>query len=215
MLDVVLGLDGKRSPTLPDKQKYLDLLFGHIAKDVVLQPADQLALAAVAQVRMLERKEAVLAPGQVSRHMRFIASGCMQAYYLDANLQEHTLQLGIEGWWVNDLYSYLTEKPSRLYVQAQEPTVLVQLPKSGLETLYQEVPAVKEFFRLKIQSGYVALLERTVQQLSESAQMRYASFQKHQRELEQRFPQYVVASYLGMTREFLSALRKKMQADIP
>lgn len=186
-----------------------------MAKDVVLQPSDQLALAAVVQVRMLDRKEAVLEPGQVSRHMRFIASGCMRAFYLDTDLQEHTLQLGIEGWWVNDLYSYLTEKPSRLYVQAQEPTVLVQLPKSGLETLYQEVPAVKEFFRLKIQSAYVALQERTLQHLSETAQSRYAFFQKHQRELEQRFPQKVIASYLGMTPEFLSALRKKMQADIP
>lgn len=191
------------------------LLYAHIEKDVPLEPKDKLALAEIAQVRSLDRKEAVLQPGQYSRHMRFIASGCMRSYYLDADLQEHTLQLGVEGWWVNDLYSYLTETPSRLYVQAQEPTVLVQLPKSGLEVLYKEVPVIKEFFRLKIQAAYVALQERTLQQLSESAQTRYDLFLKNQRALEQRFPQKVIASYLGMTPEFLSALRKKMQTDIP
>jgi CRP-like cAMP-binding protein len=133
----------------------------------------------------------------------------MRSYYLDENAQEHTLQLGIEEWWINDLYSYLSRKKSRMYVQALEKTLLIQLPRLELEKLYIEVPEMSNFFRKKIQVAYVAVQERVIDSMSDDAYERYENFRKAYRDIEQRVPQYIIASYLGVTPEFLSYLRKK------
>jgi CRP/FNR family transcriptional regulator, anaerobic regulatory protein len=166
------------------------------------------------EIRKLKKKENLIQPGQISLHMRFITTGSMRVYYIDDKGQEHTLQLGIEGWWINDLYSYLSGKPSRMFIQANEPTTLIQIGKNNLEDLYKQVPGLSDFFRLKIQKAYVALQERTIENMSVDAFSRYKTFIKDYRSLEQRFPQYIIASYLGITPEFLSFLRKKKDTNI-
>jgi len=184
-------------------------LINHFRELVPLTDAEGDRIASRVEVRKLKRREFLLQPGQLSQHMRFVAEGSLRVYYLDEKSQEHTLQLGIENWWINDLYSYFSGKPSRMYIQAHEPSVLLQLSRSNLEQLYREIPALSDFFRMKIQSAYVALQERTIENMSVDAYTRYQDFITHYRALEQRFPQYVIASYLGITPEFLSYLRKR------
>lgn len=189
--------------------EYITLLINHIKKDVLLTESDIIALTKIIEIRELNKKEFLIQPGETSNSMNFIAKGCMRSYYLDKGAQEHTLQLGIEEWWINDLYSYLSRKKSRMYVQALEPTILVQLPRLKLEQLYLEVPAISHFFRIKIQNAYVAIQERVIDSMSDEAYDRYKDFIKSYRDIEQRVPQYIIASYLGVTPEFLSYLRKK------
>ncbi len=166
------------------------------------------------EIKKLKKKENLIQPGQISLHMRFITIGSMRVFYIDDKGQEHTLQLGIEGWWINDLYSYLSGKPSRMFIQANEHTTLIQIGKNNLESLYKQVPGLSDFFRLKIQKAYVSLQERTIEHMSVDAFSRYQTFIKEYRNLEQRFPQYIIASYLGITSEFLSALRRKKDTNI-
>lgn len=161
------------------------------------------------EILHLSKKEILWEPGQIASATYFIAEGCMRSYYFDEKGAEVTVQLGIEDWWISDLYSFLSGKPSRLYLQALEPTTLVSISKSVLESLYYEIPALSHFFRKKIQAAYMALQERLMDNLSVEAYERYVQFRKQYRDIEQRIPQYVVASYLGVTPEFLSALRKK------
>ncbi len=189
-------------------------LLEHIQRDEPLSPEDREQLATIVVVRQIEKKQFLIQPGEPSNYMNFIASGVMRTYYMDENAQEHTLQIGIEGWWINDLYGFLTGKPSRMYVQALEDTTVVRIPKKELEELYYTVPALGHFFRRKIQNAYVALQERTIDGMSQQAIDRYRSFLKHYRDIEQRIPQYIVASYLGMTPEFLSHLRKKHAGEL-
>ncbi|WP_138434215.1 Crp/Fnr family transcriptional regulator [Winogradskyella algicola] len=189
--------------------EHITLLINHIRKDVSLTESDIEALTKIIEIRELNKKEFLFQPGETSNSMNFIAKGCMRSYYLDENAQEHTLQLGIEEWWINDLYSYLSRKKSRMYVQALESTILVQLPRLKLEQLYLEVPAISHFFRIKIQSAYVAIQERVIDSMSDESYDRYKDFIKSYRDIEQRVPQYIIASYLGVTPEFLSYLRKK------
>ncbi len=184
-------------------------LLNHFQELVDLSDLDKERILSKLELVQLKRKEFLLQPHQISGHMNYIASGSLRVYYLDENAQEHTLQLGIENWWVNDLYSYFSAKPSRMYIQANEPSIVIQLKKEHLNQLYREVPSLSDFFRLKIQSAYVALQERTIEQMSIDAYSRYNTFIKDYRSLEQRFPQYMIASYLGITPEFLSHLRKK------
>ncbi len=185
------------------------LLVEHINKDVTLSKTGIKKLSSILQFKTLHKKELLIEPGSTANTMNFIVQGAMRSYYLDENGQEHTLQLGIEQWWINDLYSYLSGKASRMYVQALERTWLIQLPKTELEELYHHVPEVSNFFRIKIQSAYVALQERVIENMSEDAYERYNNFRNTYKNIEQRVPQYIIASYLGVTPEFLSYLRKK------
>lgn len=162
----------------------------------------------------LKKKDYLLREGQVSRHMRFIAQGSLYAYHIDEKGKENITQLGIENWWVNDLYSYLSELPSRMFIQANEDTFVVQISKNNLELLYKEVLAISEFWRLKMQSAYVTLQERTFEHSRVDAYTKYRNFVTAYRNIEQRFPQYMIASYLGITVEYLSYLRKKHLSDV-
>ncbi len=189
-------------------------LIGHFKEIVALDDNQAELIVSRLKIKELNRKEYLLQPGQVSRHMRYIARGSMRVYYTDEKSQEHTLQLGIENWWINDLYSYLSGKPSRMYIQACEPSTVIQIGKNDLEALYKEVPVLSDFFRLKIQSAYVSLQERTIENMSVDAYLRYSAFITEYRDVEQRFPQYMIASYLGITPEFLSFLRKKHSTGV-
>lgn len=143
--------------------------------------------------------------------MQFIAEGCLRAYYMDEEAKEHIVQFGIEGWWVNDLYSYLAKTPAKQFLQALEKSTVLQINRDTLNILYKEVPAIERFFRLKFEKAYVAFQERTLDVMSKTAEERYLEFRTKYRDIEQRVPQYMVASYLGITPEFLSSLRKKMR----
>lgn len=188
---------------------HLETLINHINKDVTLDNHGIQKLSSILIFKELNKREFLIKPGETANFMNFIVKGCLRSYYLDTNAQEHTLQLGIEEWWINDLYSYLSRKQSRMYVQALEKTLLIQLPRTELDKLYVEVPEMSHFFRNKIQSAYVATQERVIDSMSDNAYDRYNNFRKTYRDIEQRVPQYIIASYLGVTPEFLSYLRKK------
>ena len=188
------------------------LLIDNIRELVVLNEEDIPSIIKAFKPRHLKKKETLLFKGQVSIHMRFISKGCLRTYYIDEKGMEHILQFGIEQWWVNDLYSYLTQKPSKNFIQAVEESVVLQIHKESLEKLFKDVPSIERFFRLRIQSGYVALQERTIDSMSQTAEQRYQEFLSKYRHIEQRVPQYMVASYLGITPEFLSNIRKKISS---
>ncbi len=192
-----------------DINHHIKTLLNHVNLDVTLDAFAVEKLSSIIIFKELNKKEFLIEPGETANTMNFIVQGSMRSYYLDENAQEHTLQLGIEEWWINDLYSYLSRKKSRMYVQALEKTLLIQLPRIELEKLYLEVPEISNFFRIKIQSAYVAVQERVIDSMSDDAYERYDNFRKTYRDIEQRVPQYIVASYLGVTPEFLSYLRKK------
>lgn len=185
------------------------LLFTELVEKASMSESDAAALMQHVQTKSLSRKEFLLQPGMLSQHVRFIESGALRSYYIEEDGSEHTLQLGIEGWWINDLYSFLTDKPTRMFIQATEASVVSQIPKSAFDEALQLYPSLGFYFLRKYQKAYVALQERTLDQLGTDALERYTQFKKLYPMLEQRFPQYIIASYLGITPEFLSQLRSK------
>ena len=197
-----------------DTDTIVSQLIEHFREIVSLKDNDIDCISSKLEIIQLKKKDYLLREGQVSRHMRFIAQGSLYAYHIDEKGKENTSQLGIENWWVNDLYSYLSELPSRMFIQANEDTTIIQISKNNLESLYKEVPAVSEFWRLKMQSAYVTLQERTFEHSRVDAYTKYRTFITAYRNIEQRFPQYMIASYLGITVEYLSYLRKKHLSDV-
>jgi len=105
------------------QENHVEVLLTHLQQTIVLNEQEIQRISEVVELVSLKRKELLLQPGQLSQHMRFIAQGSARCYYLDENSQEHTLQIGIEEWWINDLYSFLTQRESKLFIQAIEPAV--------------------------------------------------------------------------------------------
>jgi CRP-like cAMP-binding protein len=185
-------------------------LIEHFKETVPISESDETLINESFKEKFVKKNEFVLSRGDISNHMRFIVKGCMKVYYLDEEGNERIYQFGIEGWWVNDLYSYLAKTPSEYFIKAIENTDLLTIHRDSLESLFDKSPMIERFFRVKFQNAYVALQDRTIKNMSETAEQRYVKFQNKYRAMEQRIPQYMIAAYLGVTPEHLSAIRKKI-----
>ncbi|NAY91929.1 cyclic nucleotide-binding domain-containing protein [Muricauda sp. JGD-17] len=187
-----------------------DPLIHNISNLVPLTKEDVILIKAAFRSVKLKKKEFLLRAGEPSNHMRFIAKGCIKLYNIDETGKEHILQFGIKVWWVNDLYAYLTQKPAKFFIQAITDSIILQIYRDQLNTLFDQVHMMDRFFRIKTQNGYVALQERTINTMSQTAEERYTEFIQRYRVMEQQIPQYMIASYLGITPEHLSVLRKNL-----
>ena len=187
-----------------------DLLIGNI-KELVPITEDESRLIQKYFVPVpLKKKQFLLQSGEPSNHMRFISLGCVKLYSIDELGAEHILQFGISGWWINDLYAYLTQKPATFFIQAITQSTVLQIHRDKLNELFDQSHMIDRFFRIKTQNGYVALQERAINNMSRSAEQRYLEFIGRYRDIEQQIPQYMLASYLGVTPEHLSTIRKKL-----
>jgi CRP-like cAMP-binding protein len=184
-------------------------LIHNIEEIVRLRKEDILLIEDAFKPVHLKKKQFLLQAGESSNHMRFVTEGCLKLYRIDYTGKEHILQFGIKGWWVNDLYAYLTQKPATFFIQAITNSTVLQVHRDQLNNLYDKIHMMDRFFRIKTQNGYVALQERTINSMSQTADERYFDFIKRYKEMEQQIPQYMIASYLGITPEHLSTLRKK------
>jgi CRP-like cAMP-binding protein len=187
-----------------------EILVEHIRELVPIQESEVDLIKTAFRPTHLKKKEILLQKGDPSNHMRFIVDGCLKAYYIDEEGNEHIYQFGISGWWVNDLYAYLSGKSATFFIQAITNSTVLQIHREDLNHLYNRLPMMERFFRIKTQNAYVALQERTIRNMSASAEQRYSEFIGRYREMEQQIPQYMIASYLGVTPEHLSTIRKKM-----
>jgi CRP-like cAMP-binding protein len=139
-----------------------------------------------------------------------VIKGCLKTYYLDENGFEHIIDFSIEEWWADDLYSLLTQTASKSNIKAIEETDVLQISKTDLELLYQKIPKFERFFRILFQNAYITQREQINLALSASARERYLLFIKKKPYAEKRFSQKDIASYLGVTPQFLSTLKKKL-----
>ena len=156
----------------------------------------------------------MLREGDICKYESFVTRGCLKTYYLDENGFEHIIDFSIEEWWADDLYSLLTKTASKSVaksnIKAIEDTEILQISKQNLELVYQKIPKFERFFRILFQNAYITQREQINQALAASAEERYLMFLKKKPYAEKRFTQKDIASYLGVTPQFLSVLRKKL-----
>jgi len=162
------------------------------------------------QVRTYLKGQYIVQQGDVCRHESFVLSGCAKTFFCDSDGNEHVMMFAIENWWTGDLGSFITQQPADYNIQCLEKTVVAQLSFIDLEQLYAEVPKLERFFRIIMQNAYVAAQKRIVRNLSMPAKERYLIFKKQYPCIEQRVPQYLIASYLGITKQFLSKIRAEL-----
>lgn len=162
------------------------------------------------KVRKFLKGQFVVQQGDVCKYENFVLSGCLKTFYADQEGQEHIVMFAIENWWTSDLGSFINQTPADFNVQCLENSEVAQISFEDLEQLYSDIPKLERFFRIIIQKGFVASLKRISNNFSLPAKERYLKFREQYPQIEQRVPQYTIASYLGMTKEFLSKIRSQL-----
>jgi len=187
-----------------------DLLISNISKHISLTAEEIEFFTSLLKSKSLANGEFLLREGNVCKYESFVIKGCLKTYYLDENGFEHIIDFSIEEWWADDLYSLLTQTPSKSNIKAIEDTDILQIGKTDLELLYKKIPKFERFFRILFQNAFISQREQINLALSASAQERYLLFVKKKPYAEKRFSQKDIASYLGVTPQFLSTLKKKL-----
>lgn len=160
--------------------------------------------------KKLRKKQYLLQEGDVCRYTAFVEKGMLRTFTVDEKGNEPILQFSMEGWWIADLYSFLTEEPSMYNIEALEECELLLITKENWEVLLAKVPAFERYFRLLIQNNLIATQRRLMSSLSESAEEKYTKLINNFPGCIQRVPQHMIASYLGITPETLSRIRSHM-----
>jgi len=179
----------------------------HIARYITLQPAEEQLLVSLLGHRRLRRRQYLLQEGEVCRYEYFVLKGCLRAYTVDAGGQEHILQFAVEGWWIGDMHSFQSGRPSALQIDALEDAELLMIDRDSLERLYREAPAFERYFRLIIQNAWISLQQRMLSAMAKPAAERYKDFLQQYPNIEQRVPDRLVAAYLGIKPQSLSRIR--------
>ena len=160
--------------------------------------------------KKVKRRQFILQEGDVCRHYTFVAKGCFKMFKVDNKGQEHNLQFAIENEWIADIGSFHSEKPSELYIEALEPSTILQIAKPDLLYLYTHYQKFDRNFRVLIENEFINLQKRVLQNISSTAEERYLDFLKNHPNLFNRISNVQIASYIGVTPEFLSKIRKNL-----
>lgn len=186
-------------------------LIQHIANYISLPKDDIATILQYARPLTVKKKDHLLKEGKVCRNIYFVEKGCLRLYFINNKGTEQTTQFAIENWWLADYMSFTNQAPSQFNIQATENTELYSISHANQEKLLKTVPAMEKYFRLMLQKAYAASQLRIKYLYELSREEGYLHFIKAYPGFVQRIPQYMLASYLGFTPEYLSELRKKIQ----
>lgn len=188
----------------------LNPLFDYIAQYTPLTNEEQSILASKFKIRKYLKGQFVVQNGDTCKYESYVLSGSLKTFYIDNEGLEHIVMFAIENWWTGDLGSFITQTPADYNVQCLENSVLAQVHYEDLQQLYAQIPKLERFFRIIIQKAFVSAQKRVINNLSLPAKERYLQFREQHPQIEQRVPQYMIASYLGITKEFLSKIRSQL-----
>lgn len=184
----------------------------HFDKYLPLDDNEKLALKSRLTERKVKRKQYILQEGDICKHFIYVVEGCFKTYGVDNSGTEHNLAFTVEDDWLTDIDSLHKERPSKLFIEAIEPSTILQLSKGDLWYLYTNYPKFDRNFRVIIEDKFIELQNRLLQTFSTSAYERYESFLEQYPHLSNRLPNTQIASYLGITPEFLSKIRNERVA---
>ncbi|MFN3756181.1 MAG: Crp/Fnr family transcriptional regulator [Flavobacterium sp.] len=186
------------------------LILDNIAKIVSLSKEEKQLFLSKIEMQQYKAKTILHNPGEICKESFFVNSGVLRSFNINDNIVEHVLHFACEGWWMGDMYSLLSQKPGNLFIEVLEDSEVVVLSKENQDQLYFEIPKLERFFRILTENSLVAHQERLMDNLSLPAEERFEKFYHKYPNLIQRIPQRHIASYIGVTPEFFSKLKKKI-----
>lgn len=186
-----------------------DPIMRNVAKHIALTPAE--AGFFIGQFKLVPVKKGsfLVEADEPAAFQYYVSQGCLRSYQLDEKGNEHVLQFAPEDWWTGDLGSLTKGGPATLFIDALEDSLVLRIDRVALDELYVRIPKFERFFRILITNAFIATQRRLLSTISRPAEERYVEFARMYPGLDGRVPQKLIASYLGMTPEFLSTVRKR------
>ena len=157
----------------------------------------------------IKKRQFIIQPNFIAKHRSYVLKGAFRAYVVADEWHDHTITFAIDDWWITDYNSYIFQQPASMFVVAMEDSVILQLDFEKEQELKSSNHKFETFFRIVAERGLAFQQRRVVSNLTQTAEERYENFLTKYPQIVQRFPQYALASYLGMTTEFLSRIRNK------
>jgi len=191
-------------------QRLDNTLQHHIAQYITLSNSEFSRCMTYFLPKKLRKRSFLVQEGDVCSYAAFVQKGCLRSYTIDSKGDEHVLQFAIEGWWIGDLYSFLTGEPTSYFIEALEDSELLLLDRKAYEQLTEDIPKFERFFRLLLQNNLIATQRRIIAEHSKSAVERYLDFLKTYPSIAEHVPLRHIASYLGITPEALSRIRREL-----
>ena len=187
-------------------------LLNHLSKFVALPAEDQAGILAFFRPKHFNKKENLLEAGKLCKSHYFIAKGCLRLFFINEKGVEQTTHFAIENWWLTDYLAFQNGQPTGFYIQAVEDTQVLALDRHAQERLLAQYPYLERYFRLVYQRANGAAQLRIRYLYEFSREEIYSHFSTHFPEFVQRIPQYLLASFLGFTPEYLSEIRRKKRS---
>lgn len=185
-------------------------LMDYFEKLLPLNEAEKSFVEEVFKERKVKRRQFILQEGDICRYNTFVVEGCFRMFTVDEKGKEHNLQFAIENWWIGDIGSFHSGEPSKLYIEALEHSIILQVKKEDQIRLFVEHPKFNQIFRVFTENALVSTQRRVLQDISSTAEERYLDFLERHPYFFNRISNVQIASYLGVTPEFLSAVRKRL-----
>ena len=182
----------------------------YVLKFAALSPGELDYFNSMLEHKAIPKKTKLLQAGQVCNFEAYVIKGCVREYYLDAHGAEVTLQFAVEDWWVSDIASFQDQTESNMYIETLEDCELLLLSREAKEELLAHIPKLERMFRLMIQRHLSVVQSRLFKTITHTASEKYLEFIQRYPSIPQRVPQHYIASYLGISPEFLSKLRTRL-----
>ncbi len=189
----------------------IDNLIQHIKRFVAITLEDEEVLRSCFVAKDVRKKQYLLEAGEICTQKYFVSKGVLRMYNVNDKGVEQVIHFAIEGWWMTDYFSYNSGRPSQVAIQAVEASEIIMMDKQAEQELFAKIPVLESYFRRVLEKAYAASIMRTHYIFNFSAEERYRHFAAAYPGFIQRVPQYLLASYLGFTPEFLSKVRAKKE----
>ena len=185
-------------------------IISDIFKDISFSKEEILVIENKFEKSILKKKDVLLKKGDTVRYQYYISTGCLRTYFVDNSGKEYTVQFAIQDWWISDYTAFFTTSKAVMTIDCIQDAAVYKVSKRDMESLYTEIPQLETFFRKKMEMAFASFQKRILGTLSQSTKEKYTSFIQTYPNIEQSVKNYHIASYLGVTTETLSRIRKEM-----
>lgn len=190
----------------------MDAFKEHLDKFINISEEEYTSVFSFFQILDVKKKHNLMLDGEICKSIYFVVKGCLRKFFINEKGVEHTTEFAIENWWITDTFAYERQIKSDFCIQAVERSTILVIDLQAQEELLKKHPIMERYFRMIYQRAYAAS-ERRIRYLYEmSREELYVHFSTQYPEFIQRIPQYLIASYLGFTPEYLSEIRAKIRS---
>lgn len=182
-------------------------LIDHISSRVSLSEEEILEFVSNFRLTKIKKRQFIIQPDFVAKYRNYVVDGAFRAYVVADEGEEHTIQFAVEDWWISDYNSYIYQQPASMFVIAIEESIILQIDFESEQKLKASNPKFETFFRIMAERSFAGMQRRLISNLTKTAEERFTEFEQNYPKIANRVPQYALASFLGMTTQYMSKLR--------